>query len=123
MAVLVFAASTGQSHAQAVEFVENLAERMIRPESRVIARELMQEGARSLDQRILFRESEEAAKLVAGKSIAVSEDALLNRFNRLQGVDDSLRAEFPHSRCPKNGLLSSWAKGSRWCFAAIQKKA
>jgi len=93
-AVLVLAACAGQGHAQAVKLVEKLAEHMIRPESRLIARELAQHGAVSLDRRILIRESDEAARLLARRSLPASEEAMLSRLNRLQGVDDGLRADF-----------------------------
>jgi hypothetical protein len=74
--------------------VEKLADRMIRSESRLTARELAEQGAANLGRRILLREPEEAAQLLARRSLPASEEAVLSRFNRLHGVDDGLRAEF-----------------------------
>lgn len=73
------------AQAQALKIVEKLATSAARPGGKQLAK-----GGVG----IVLRESDDAAKLLARRTAPLADDVLTTRFNRLSGVDDTLRAEF-----------------------------
>jgi len=82
-AALVLACSGQLGAGPWVKVVEEIAERAAGAE------------ARTAQRRLVIRETEEVSGILARRAApSLEEAALLRRFERLQGVDDALRAEF-----------------------------
>lgn len=93
--MLTVVARPADAPAQALKVVEKVVEAMARQEGRQAVGAALRVGAGHLERRLILNESDEVAQMLSRRSPAVADEAALaRRFDRLQGVNESLRAEF-----------------------------